>query len=127
MGNCCQNNPMVQTAKQMAALKVENARLSVAMTAARELLREVVWLHSDPDSPEYNECDKAECNWCERAKKLFDGGKNLASIRELLAPTIEVLSEHTFDEHNQPYQGPTKNRIEAEISRLQSIIGETNK
>lgn len=38
---------------------------------AKELLLEVVQLHSDPDISEYNECDKAPCEWCVQAKRLI--------------------------------------------------------
>ena len=32
-----------------------------------ELLREVMDMHSDPNAPEYNGCDKRKCFWCEQA------------------------------------------------------------
>lgn len=37
-----------------------------------DLLQEVVRSHRDPDSPEYNECDTAECEWCRRAKAAIE-------------------------------------------------------
>lgn len=39
--------------------------------AFAELLREVMRTHADKNSSEYNECDKARCNWCERASVLI--------------------------------------------------------
>lgn len=36
------------------------------------LLREIMQAHADPDSPEYNECDKARCFWCEQAAAELD-------------------------------------------------------
>jgi hypothetical protein len=39
--------------------------------AARKLIEEVMWWHSDHRCPEYNECDKAKCMWCENAAKLL--------------------------------------------------------
>ena len=35
------------------------------------LLSEIMRLHADPKAPEYNDCDTAPCNWCERASKLL--------------------------------------------------------
>jgi hypothetical protein len=40
----------------------------------RELLEDVIWKHSDSNSPEYNECDKDPCAWCEEAKALIYHG-----------------------------------------------------
>jgi len=36
------------------------------------LLKEVMRQHADPEAPEYNECDTAQCNWCERAAKVLE-------------------------------------------------------
>jgi hypothetical protein len=38
---------------------------------AKELLQEVVLMHSDPSVSEYNECDKTPCEWCVQAKMLI--------------------------------------------------------
>lgn len=39
---------------------------------ALDLLNEVMRSHADPDSPDYNECDKDPCAWCTEAKELID-------------------------------------------------------
>lgn len=39
--------------------------------AFRELIEEVLLWHSDPELPEYNECDKYPCMWCENARLLL--------------------------------------------------------
>ena len=48
------------------------AELEEALRIARPLLQETVDSHSDPESPEYNECDTAICLWCEGARKVLD-------------------------------------------------------
>lgn len=50
------------------------------------LLREVMRQHADPDAPEYNECDTAPCNWCERAVRII--GPNDQAHRS--APEADV-------------------------------------
>ena len=40
------------------------------------LLREVMVLHRSADSPEYNECDKSPCMWCEIAAKIMTPNLN---------------------------------------------------
>ncbi len=47
-------------AKDLAAARAE-------VVSLRALVGEVVKWHSDPNSPDYNECDKARCLWCEEA------------------------------------------------------------
>jgi hypothetical protein len=42
---------------------------------AERLLREVMQWHSDPDSSDYNLCDKSPCQWCEDAAAALGGGK----------------------------------------------------
>jgi hypothetical protein len=46
------------------------------------LLSEVMGQHADPEAPEYNECDKARCNWCERAAKVLEMLEILAVPKE---------------------------------------------
>lgn len=41
-----------------------------ARKLATELLQEVMQSHCDPESPEYNECEKAQCRWCELAQSI---------------------------------------------------------
>ena len=36
-----------------------------------ELIREVMGWHCDPDSPEYNECEREPCYWCEQAARVL--------------------------------------------------------
>ena len=33
----------------------------------RDLLSEIIDSHSDPDNPDYNQCDIDQCAWCESA------------------------------------------------------------
>ena len=33
----------------------------------RDLLSEIIDSHSDPDNPDYNQCDVDPCAWCESA------------------------------------------------------------
>lgn len=35
------------------------------------LVREVMFWHADPESPNYNECDKSPCEWCSNASGLL--------------------------------------------------------
>jgi hypothetical protein len=42
----------------------------------RGLVREVFDWHADPESSDYNDCDKDKCNWCERAAKVLGAPKN---------------------------------------------------
>ena len=61
---------------------MNRAELKRAVQCLQEIIRE----HADPDSNEYNECDKPEeeCMWCDHAKK-----------------TIEILTRETlFSEHS---------------------------
>ena len=39
--------------------------------SVKALLREVMRWHSDPQAPEYNECDKDPCAWCTEAAMLI--------------------------------------------------------
>lgn len=34
-----------------------------------KLVGEVIWSHSHSESPEYNECDTAICNWCVESQR----------------------------------------------------------
>ncbi len=49
-------------------------RIVQTLDLIQELLQEVVDGHSDPDSPDYNECDKPGemCMWCDNALKAID-------------------------------------------------------
>ena len=39
----------------------------------RDLLLDVLWQHSDPRGPFYNDCDEGLCLWCETALKVLRG------------------------------------------------------
>ena len=38
----------------------------------KALLDQVRFAHSDPDSPEYQECDISPCDWCLRAEIIIE-------------------------------------------------------
>lgn len=42
----------------------------------RGLVRAVVEWHADPESSDYNDCDKEKCNWCKHATKVLESSKN---------------------------------------------------
>jgi hypothetical protein len=42
------------------------------IAALRELIEEVWTSHRDPKDANYNECEKAECAWCEDTRKALD-------------------------------------------------------
>ena len=42
------------------------------VTLVIELLEDVMGLHSDKESCDYNECDTDPCAWCDDAKKVID-------------------------------------------------------
>lgn len=52
-----------QSAKATAELNV--------LRGAFPLLREIMDMHADRLSPEYNLCDDALCHWCEMAAKVL--------------------------------------------------------
>jgi hypothetical protein len=73
-----------QWKKQYAGLfqRLEAARKAIAVLHLRktvrkaieakdELLRAVMWWHQDPESAEYNECEKDPCYWCTMAQATF--------------------------------------------------------
>ncbi len=57
---------------QIGALEKERDRLRGQLDEASRLLDEVMSWHKDKNSPDYNECDKAECFWCEQAGKVVN-------------------------------------------------------
>src|SRR5690606_33105946 len=64
---------------------------------ARPLLEEVIRIHADEDSPDYNECGgmnstEDDCMWCEDAKKV------LAALRTPSAPSaaLPTAARHFF-------------------------------
>lgn len=40
--------------------------------ALAALLNEVMLAHANPNDPDYNECDKSPCQWCQIARWLTD-------------------------------------------------------
>lgn len=55
---------------------------------AEQCLKEVMALHRDPGSSEYNECEKdgQECYWCANAKKAIEELHDMTDIiRDLVA------------------------------------------
>lgn len=77
----------------------------------RTLLTEIIQLHADPNAPEYNECDKQQCYWCEQAKEILalldsqssDCGKGWLSpevrkkVREALTGAIKCIEQDFRD------------------------------
>ena len=71
-----------------------------------------------------------ECNW-----ELFgDGGDDRIgpacwdtldgasnALRDLLAPTIKLISLLTFDDQGHPYHGPAQYEVEKELARLRAL------
>lgn len=53
-------------------------------TLAIDLLEEVVSAHRDIESPDYNECEKDMCQWCEDANKVLKEIK-ISNIRKSLS------------------------------------------
>ena len=64
--------------------------------AIRNLLEEVIRWHSDPESPEYNECEKDPCLWCECAKGLLAGTmKHDEIVKAIGRPEIQKRENGT--------------------------------
>lgn len=53
--------------------------------AASNLLIEVMQEHSDRGGPNYNECDKVQCSWCDQANALIDKARG-TSLGEGVVP-----------------------------------------
>lgn len=51
---------------------MESIITSKTLREIQFLLMEHMGQHRSPDMPEYNQCDTAPCNWCERAKKVLE-------------------------------------------------------
>lgn len=51
--------------------QIRNADLERRNAKMETLIVEILNLHSNPEMPEYNECDKFPCFWCEQAKALM--------------------------------------------------------
>ena len=78
---CCTDGPEVRhdtlAANQQAA-EVDSRLRAIAAWNTRapqdprplDLLREVLDWHSDPESSDYNECDREPCSWCEVARRV---------------------------------------------------------
>ena len=58
----------------------------------KELLTDVMALHSNPDCPEYNGCDKTPCAWCEDARKIVEADPGAAG-----AGGKEAVKQRTID------------------------------
>jgi len=39
------------------------------------LLQEMIYFHSNPESPGYNDCDEEICYWCAQAEKIIKDQK----------------------------------------------------
>jgi hypothetical protein len=61
------NRPTMERENEM--LIDANLRLLSKIKQAKILLSEGMSRHADPESGEYNRCDEAPCNWCERVKE----------------------------------------------------------
>jgi molecular chaperone GrpE (heat shock protein) len=61
-----------QWKKQYRGLFQQLEAARKAIEAKDELLRAVMWWHQDPESAEYNECEKDPCYWCMMAQATFD-------------------------------------------------------
>ena len=54
------------------------------------LLREIMSIHADPSSADYNECDTAPCKWCSDAKAVLTA----SAIRDI-RQQLEVEADAT--------------------------------
>ena len=56
-----------------ARIELNDARREIArLKAALPLLKEIMDLHSKPDTFEYSKCDTEPCNWCCKARKILE-------------------------------------------------------
>ena len=63
---------LVEAGYRVAALEAERDRLAVAGNALVASLSDVLIWHRDPESSDYNECEKDPCNFCEVAGRGLD-------------------------------------------------------
>ena len=56
---------------------VTHRRLKAEIAALRELVKQVLADHADPQSPYYNDCDAPNimCDWCGQATKALEATK----------------------------------------------------
>lgn len=105
------NAELAQSQAEIERLTEEVERLSSIAQKASGLLREVTQWHSDPESQDYNGCDKPEgrCCWCDQAHECIaalaqpeqeDADKEIAR----LAGEVERLKAE-----------PTRDEIENEV------------
>lgn len=62
----CGGHEEKEEAIRKLTMQQRDNELRLAVLSA--LVKEVATQHRDPNSPEYNECDKGECLWCEAAR-----------------------------------------------------------
>lgn len=89
----CLRDQVLSLLSELERLKAENARLAAAINETASV---------------YGFTRPPEC---------------LRALGTLVAPTIELLEQHTFDEHGQPYQSPSESQIQSELARLRAVCG----
>lgn len=107
--DCTHWMPLLEPPSDRAGLPPLPAPAGTGRRTAEELLREVMAWHSDPESTDYNECEKAPCAWCSdataaitrkngQAQKVRAGGRLLVEaagkIRRLRKAINETLAEN---------------------------------
>ena len=60
----------------------ERDTLREAAELATSLLLETREMHRDHDSPDYNECERDECYYCEQAATAIKGLRALSQLRD---------------------------------------------
>jgi hypothetical protein len=60
------------------------------IAALRELIEEVWTSHRDPNDASYNECEKAECAWCEDTRKALDALPPSPEVKDAIAAAVRA-------------------------------------
>jgi hypothetical protein len=55
---------VIELETKLAAALRELAEARTKLGVADEMIDEIMASHNDPDSPDYNECEKDPCAWC---------------------------------------------------------------
>ena len=62
-------------ASEWSTLANERAERIAELEKLIPLVEEVMANHRDPQSGEYNECEKSPCMWCDLAQKAIDAAR----------------------------------------------------
>lgn len=70
----------------------ERDAAQAACAFVRPLIEEVLRIHADPNSPDYNDCDTDPCGWCVKANTFLSTGCGNGWVsKEDVKPLVEAL------------------------------------